>query len=193
MNIDAAALGVLALLAAAYWRLGGAVRRRVSICFAAGIGTLFFTRGAVRTYLQYHTWSAAPPGIFFLPPYQPFRYFIDYSLLHFFASFLLVFFSAGAVGLVLLLAARFRPGILEPGEIAAYLACAFLVRWPLVIPFTALVFGTLALRLMARKLILKDGAGMGIASSVFLSAVPFLAAGPWFTEALRLGQLVMPR
>lgn len=94
---------------------------------------------------------------------------------------------------MLRLAARYRPGMLERGEIALYLACAFLVQWPLVIPYTALVFAMLALRLTARNLILKDRTGLGIASSVLLSAIPFLVAGPWLTAALRLGQLVMPR
>lgn len=193
MSIDAAALTIFIVLAAAFSRFGEPRRGRVPTCFAAGIGTLFFIRGAVRAFLQYRAWSAAPPGIFFLPPYQPWRYFINYSLLHFFSSFLLVLFSALAVGLVLRLAARYRPGMLERGEIALYLACAFLVQWPLVIPYTALVFAMLALRLTARNLILKDRTGLGIASSVLLSAIPFLVAGPWLTAALRLGQLVMPR
>lgn len=96
-------------------------------------------RAILRAWFQYITWLSGPPGIYFLPPYQPISYFWQYSFTHHLATFLLTIASVLVAAGLFLLFKKWRETLDRKlwgeGEEYIFFSGAFLLRWPLVIPY----------------------------------------------------------
>lgn len=164
------------------------------------VGWLFL-RSALNTVLTYVLWlTSGPPSSYLLPPYQPLSYFLRYSLTHYGMTFLLTALAAGSALGFLFLFRRFRKRherlLWTPGQEYIFLSGAFLVRWPLVIPYIflglMLAIGFFAVRRYAL--------GGSESSPVVLNVMPFFAAltapllffESYILSYLGLTALVMP-
>ena len=62
--------------------------RYIKLIFIVTVITVFILSGYF-TFKQYETWANDPLAQFLLPPYQSLNYFISYSLIQFFAPYLI--------------------------------------------------------------------------------------------------------
>lgn len=90
--------------------------------------------------LQYLTWRHNLLGQYFLPPYQPLRYFINYAWYHFWLSNFIVFSVTVLLIGVLKLFGKYRRNLLKPTEAGLFFLGAMLVGWPNFVLFVPLVF-----------------------------------------------------
>lgn len=105
--------------------------------FFITLTAFLLVRAVFETVATYFVWKSATPSMYFLPPYQPLSYFLHYSLTHYGMTFLLTALFTGVFGFVLWFAGvKILHGKLwMRGEEYIFLSGAFLVRWPLVIPY----------------------------------------------------------
>ncbi|TSC78592.1 MAG: Uncharacterized protein G01um101433_153 [Parcubacteria group bacterium Gr01-1014_33] len=180
------------LLTLAYWKYPqGAKKTRLSY-FAVGIIALLLFRAVVLSILLYGAWKRNVPGKFLLPPYQPLGYFLGYAFTHFFASFVLSLASALVCAAVLKSFARTRENMFRPGEISLFISCAMLIRWPLMIPYTAAIFFSSALRAVSKTIILQRDARVIMGPMMLANAVPFVFFGTWILRLPIFQLLAMP-
>lgn len=111
--------------------------------FIAALAIIFGFQG-YWTWQQYRLWhDNGPPGIYFLPPYQKINFFILYSYVQFFSSYVISF----AASLVFLLAARvlnwrFQKRFFEEEEPYWGAMSIFVLGQPLWLYYVPLVLGT---------------------------------------------------
>lgn len=131
-------------------------------------------RAVSLTILQYILWQAGPLGVYFLPPYQPITYFLGYSFIHFFASLFLTIVATASVVVIFVFFQKLR-GMKDGrelwvrGEEYIFLAGAFLLRWPLMIPYLFLGILVSIGYLVAVNCFLRRG------NMFFINIMPFFA------------------
>lgn len=177
---------------------GGLLPAKMHKWFFVALVAFLFSRALLLTFLQYLVWSSGPPSSYFLPPHQPISYFLGYSFIHYFATILLtgffVMFLAGFFFIFRRVARiSWEGSFWKTGEEYIFLSGAFILRWPLVIPY--LFLGILAAAvyfLFAKYTFKKD--------QPLLNPMPFFAVSVlplfYFKEAVLtvfwLKALVMP-
>ena len=160
--------------------------------FASGIVILFAVRASVFTLFLYWFWSQAVPSKYLLPPYQPLSYFAQYSFTHFYFSFLLALMTTGAISLVFLFLKKHRNNTFQPGDIALYASCCMIIRWPLLLPYTLVVFASAALFLIVTRYIIKDSRTVFLYPYFLYSAIPFIFFDTMLIQICHLQSLVLP-
>lgn len=159
---------------------------------AGGIVILFLLRSILLTYATYALWSTALPSTYLLPPYQPISYFLHYSFIHFFASFLLTFAVGLTVGIILLFLNYRRPHLFMPGDLALLLIGMLLVQWPLVIFYVGAIFMGGMLLLIFRRYIIKGKETIVLAPHILFWIPLFLLLGNMLMVFFTLQPLAMP-
>ena len=154
--------------------------------------TLFLLRALLLTYATYSLWQAALPSKYLLPPYQPISYFLQYSMIHFFASFFLALGVGIIVCAVLFFLNSRRPHLLMPSDLALLLIGVLLVRWPLALVYTgALLMGGILL-LVFQRYIIKESEEMVFGLHILFWIPPFLLLSNMLIGFFGLSALVMP-
>jgi hypothetical protein len=153
-------------------------------------------RGVFQSVMTYVVWKSSEMGKYLLPPYQPVSYFLQYSGMHYAATFLLTTLFVIVFGFALWYAGKAiaRGGLWKNGEEYIFLSGAFLVRWPLVIPY--LFLGLLvALCISLAGHFLRRNASeieISLALGYPLAAVLLLFFQEKVIHILSLAPLVMP-
>lgn len=179
--------------AAIYFSLHNGSRKTTIIRYAAGTTiALFSLRALLLTYATYSLWSRTLPSKYLLPPYQPISYFLQYSFIHFFASFLLSIGVGLAVCVTLLFLNYRRTHLLLPGDIALLLIGMTLAQWPIdLVYITALFIGGILLILLQRYII-RTEEQIIFGAHILVWMPVFLLFGNGLIVFLGLQALVMP-
>lgn len=164
---------VLAFLLISLLYFSGNLPVRLFKWFFILLGGTLVLRAILRIIFQYFIWKAGPPSSLLLPPHQPISYFFQYSFTHHLANLLLTtIFIFGSL-LVLNLFRRFRETeerkLWGRGEEYIFLSGAFLVRWPLVIPYLFLGMVAAAIYFIFSRQLFGD-------TREFLNIMPIFAA-----------------
>lgn len=159
---------------------------------AAGTIALFLLRALLLTYATYSLWSNALPSKYLLPPYQPISYFLRYSFIHFFASFLLTCAVACVVGSVLLFLKFRRPHLLTPYDLSLLLTGTLLVRWPLDLLYIGALFIGGVLLILFQRYIIKKEEKITFSAHILFWVPVFLLFGNMLIVFFDLQPLIMP-
>jgi hypothetical protein len=153
-------------------------------------------RGVFQSAMTYVVWKSSEMGKYFLPPYQPASYFFKYSLMHHAATFLLTALFVLVFGFALWYAGKLvvRGGLWKNGEEYIFLSGAFLVRWPLVIPYLFLGLFIALVISLAWRFFRRNNAALEIslATGYPFAAILLLLFQEKVIHILSLAPLVMP-
>lgn len=177
--------------------LAYALRRRLGLTgrtfqyTAYALTAFFVVRIVVLVAAQYWAWSTTLPGRYFLPPYQPISYFLQYSFTHYAASTLLTLALALGIAGVLTALRRYRPPVFADEDIPLFFSIMMLIGWPLSFAYVWAVLFCAAAVLAARQLLRRDPT-YALGLQLLFSALPFLVFENELITALHLETLVMP-
>ena len=160
--------------------------------FAYGITILFVMRAVVFTLILYKFWSDSVPGKYFLPPYQPISYFAHYSLTHFYFSLLLTLAATYGISFIFLIMQKYGSSMFLSGDIALYVSCCMLIRWPLLVPYTFTVFATAVLFVAMNSYIIKVRREISLYPFFLIVATPFIFFGNTMLHMFHLQSLLFP-
>lgn len=165
----AISLALLTLAAAAYviLRPGERMRRMLRRLLVGGL----VARAALALYLsfgQFVTWSSTEFGRLFLPPHQPWGYFLNYAWSRYWLAFALAVLLAGLWYGFLLLVGKRSERYLDVGETELTTIAVFAAAWP-----GALVLAPLAGALLVLFSLVRLAFGRRLTTL----GVPFLIAG----------------
>lgn len=191
----------VAVLSAAYlvvWTLyiRGVLFVSVFKKFFIALIIFLVVRGVFQSAMTYLVWKSSEMGKYFLPPYQPVSYFLRYSGMHYAVTFLLTALFVLVFGFALWYAGKTvaRGRLWKNGEEYIFLSGAFLVRWPLVIPY--LFLGLLAAFCisLAGQFLRRNGSELEISLALGypLAAMLVLLFQAKVIHILSLAPLVMP-
>lgn len=108
--------------------------------------------------IQYYIWHNNSFSVLFLPPYQPWSYFISYCFFHFFLANLISIFIAFLVFLIFKIFKKFRDSFINIEEIFLLFLASLLISWPRVIIFLMMFLGlSLVYSLFAKLIFKKEG------------------------------------
>jgi len=142
------------------------------------------------TFTQYFIWHRDTFGHFFLPPYQPWSYFISYTFMHFWLSDILALISAGAFYLILELYRKLRSDVIKKDELNLILIACLLLGWPRLILFIPL-FLVLAVIHTALNLVFFKKPGISLFPVIFISLITLFLLGSYFVLLAKLSSLII--
>lgn len=184
---------IFLLSATIYFFLRDESKKTTMLRYAASMTiTLFFLRAVLLTYATYSLWSHTSPSKYLLPPHQPISYFLQYSFIHFFASFLLTI-GLGLVvcGILFFLNYR-RHHLLLPGDIAILLIGMTLLQWPLDLIFIAALFTGGILLILLQCYIIRTEEQIIFGTHILFWVPVFLLFGNSLIKFFGLQALIMP-
>ncbi len=167
-------------------------RSRIFSYFVYGIIVFSVMRAIIFTLLLYLFWSQSIPGKYFLPPYQPISYFIHYIFTHFYFSFLLALLTTGGISLIFLILKKYRKDAFQSGDIALYILCCMIIRWPLLLPYTFVVLAIAALFVIVNGYIIKGRREIFLYPFFLVTAIPFIFFGNVMIYIFHLQSLLLP-
>ena len=180
------------LLAAASFTLFQKNRAAFFSYFACAVIALCVARAIAFTLLLHWLWSRSVPGKYFLPPYQPISYFVGYSFTHFYFSLLLALTATLGISFIFLFLKKYRNNTFQPGDIALYICCCMIIRWPLLLPYTIAVFASAALFLAINRYIIKGRHVVFLSRYFLFAAIPFIFFGNLMIQVFHLQSLLLP-
>lgn len=90
--------------------------------------------------LQYLIWHSHPFTLLFLPPHQPWSYFLRYAFFHFWLADILALIVASIFYCFLSLLRKYKEGIISRDNLNLLTLSCLLLGWPKVIIFIPLFF-----------------------------------------------------
>jgi len=150
---------------------------------------LFLVQGGFYTYSTYLGWLSSPVSRYLLPPYNNW-YFFSYSGFRFFLP-LAVSLVAALVwwGILIILKKRSDGLWLDSSEAAVGLLTAFLVGWPNILVYWAVLFSLMVWRLAVANLRRQTDFRLAITWPMIIATLFTLALGAWLLQSVGLGVL----
>lgn len=86
-------------------------------------------------FIQYYAWHSDSFSRLFLPPYQPWSYFISYSFFHFFLANIITLFVTTLTILVFKIFQKYKREFITNEELWLLVLACLLISWPQIIVF----------------------------------------------------------
>lgn len=163
------------------------VNYKILIYLVLGLSFLY---SIMLTVIQYFIWAKNSFSLFFLPPYQPWSYFISYSFFHFFFSQLITLFIALLIYFIFKFFKKYKPEFITSEAISLLFLSSLMSPWPIVIIFLAL-FLILSLFLALFNLFFYKKEGINWFFPIFSSLILSFFIGSYLVSVFGLGVLVV--
>ncbi|MFZ4631694.1 MAG: hypothetical protein ACOYL8_00630 [Patescibacteria group bacterium] len=138
--------------------------------------------------IQYFVWSGNGFSVFFLPPYQPWSYFISYCFFHFFLANIITLFISSLIFFVFKIYQKYRPGFINNNELFLLFLASLLISWPKIIIFVGLFLGLGIIYVLFNNIILKRP-GINWISLILLALILSLLGASYLLQVFNLNVL----
>lgn len=157
---------------------------------AGGYGALLLMQLIIYTYAQYIAWLENPVSRYLLPPYQSLDYFAGYIWFHYGLP-LAVNLAAAVVwwGILIILKRRSQGLWLDNSEAALGFLTAWLVGWPNILMYWAIMFSLMVLRLAVANIKKQVDFRLAVTWPMIIATLVSLALGGWLLQSVGLDVL----
>lgn len=150
------------------------------------VATLIFDVGLVG--VQYFVWQANSFSIFFLPPYQPWSYFLSYSFFHFFLADVVSLFLALFFYLIFKAFKKYKTQFISERELDLLFLSSLLIASPKILFFISSLLLLGILSSLFNFIVFKKMSISWPRLIIFTLLLSFLGAG-YFLRLIGLGTL----